>query len=164
MKWDHLACWWAAVWGAEARLGTTHIPGRRRARNADLWSGAYLLYQMTSKCSLLLFFKPEQSFAQLTWKLSSTRPTYQLIFLLPSGKKEPGGETCVTPAKTRCWRGHQPSAAPSTVAHQAPLSMVFSGQGYWSGLPFPIPEDLPDPGIKPASPTLAGGFFMTSAP
>ena len=53
---------------------------------------------------------------------------------------------------------------PSTVAHQAPLSMVFSGQGYWSGLPFPIPEDLPDPGIKPASPTLAGGFFMTSAP
>ena len=113
MKWDHLACWWAAVWGAEARLGTTHIPGRRWARNANLWSGAYLLYQMTSKCSLLLFFKPEQSFAQLTWKLSSTRPAYQLIFLLPSGKKEPGGEMCVTPAKTRCWRSHQPSA----VAH-----------------------------------------------
>ena len=52
---------------------------------------------------------------------------------------------------------------PSTVAHQAPLSVVFSGQGYWSGLPFPTPEDLPDPGNKPASPTLAGGFFMTSA-
>ena len=54
-------------------------------------------------------------------------------------------------------------AIPWTVACQAPLSMEFSGQGYWSGLPFPTPEDLPDPGIEPASPTLAGGFFMTSA-
>ena len=39
-----------------------------------------------------------------------------------------------------------------TVACQAPLSMVFSRQEYWSGLPFPSPRDLPDPGIKPASP------------
>ena len=38
---------------------------------------------------------------------------------------------------------------PWTVAHQAPLSMGFSGQEYWSGLPFPSPGDLPDPGIKP---------------
>ena len=43
-----------------------------------------------------------------------------------------------------------------------PLSMGFPMQEYWSGLPFPSPEDLPDPGIKPASPTLAGGFFTTS--
>ena len=49
-----------------------------------------------------------------------------------------------------------------TVAHQAPLSMKFSRQEYWSGLPFPTQGDLPDPGIKPAylqSPALAGGFF-----
>ena len=38
-----------------------------------------------------------------------------------------------------------------TVARQAPLSMGFSRQGYWSGLPFPSPGDLPHPGIKPAS-------------
>ena len=53
-----------------------------------------------------------------------------------------------------------------TVAHQAPLSMKFSRQEYWSGLPFPPPGDLPDPGIEPASlisPALAGGFFTTSA-
>ena len=43
------------------------------------------------------------------------------------------------------------SATPWTVAHQAPLSMKFSRQGYWSGLPFPIPGELPDPGIKPVS-------------
>ena len=39
-----------------------------------------------------------------------------------------------------------------TVAHQAPLSMGFSRQGYWSGLPFPTPGDLPDPRIEPVSP------------
>jgi len=43
---------------------------------------------------------------------------------------------------------------PLTVAYQAPLSMGFSRQEYWSGLPFPSLEDLPDPGIKPRSPTL----------
>ena len=37
--------------------------------------------------------------------------------------------------------------------------MEFSKQGYWSGLPFPPPGDLPDPGIKSISPALAGGFF-----
>ena len=42
-------------------------------------------------------------------------------------------------------------ATPWTVAHQAPLSMGFSRQEYWSGLPFPSPGDLPDPGIEPGS-------------
>ena len=49
---------------------------------------------------------------------------------------------------------------PWTTACQAPLSMGFPRQDYWSGLPFPSPGDLPDPGIEPA---LAGGFFTTSA-
>ena len=43
----------------------------------------------------------------------------------------------------------------------SPLSMGFPRQEYWTGLSFPSPEDLPDPGIKPVSPTLAGGFFTT---
>ena len=45
-------------------------------------------------------------------------------------------------------------ATPWTVAHQAPQFMGFSKQEYWSGLPFPSPEDLPDPGIESGSPTL----------
>ena len=56
--------------------------------------------------------------------------------------------------------------APWTVAHQAPLPMEFSRQEYWSGLPFPSPGNLPNPGIKsasPISPALAGRFFTTSA-
>ena len=58
-------------------------------------------------------------------------------------------------------------ATPWTVAHEAPLSMEFSRQEYWSGLPFPSPGDLPDPGIEQvslASPALAGGFFTTVPP
>ena len=54
---------------------------------------------------------------------------------------------------------------PRTVAHQAPLSMEFSRQEYWSELPFPPPGHLPDAGVKPvslASPALAGGFFATA--
>ena len=47
-------------------------------------------------------------------------------------------------------------ATPWTVVHQAPLSMGFSRQEYWSGLPFPSPGNLPDPGIKPRSPALQG--------
>jgi len=56
-------------------------------------------------------------------------------------------------------------ATPWTVVYQAPLSMGFSRQEYWSGFPFPPPGDLPGPGIKPMSlmfPALAGGFFTTS--
>ena len=46
------------------------------------------------------------------------------------------------------------SPVPWTVAHQAPLSMGFSRQEYWSGLPCPSPGDLPDPGMEPRSPAL----------
>ena len=52
---------------------------------------------------------------------------------------------------------------PWTVAHQAPLSMGFSRQEYWSGLPFPSPGNLPDPRIEPRSPTLQTGT-LTSEP
>ena len=59
------------------------------------------------------------------------------------------------------------SATPLTIAHQASLSMGFPRQKHWSGLLFPFPGDLPNPGIKPASlalPALAGGFFTTEPP
>ena len=52
-------------------------------------------------------------------------------------------------------------ATPRTVAHQAPLLMGFPKQEYWSGLPFLFPGNLPDPGIEPLSPALAGEFFTT---
>ena len=65
-----------------------------------------------------------------------------------------------------CFSCVQLSVTPWTIAHQAPLSMGFSRQEYWSGLPCPPPVDLPNPGIEPTSfmfLALAGGFFTTSA-
>ena len=58
----------------------------------------------------------------------------------------------------------QTFASPQTVSPQTPLSKEFSGQEYWSGLPFPTPGDLPDPGIKPVSPELTGEFITTMPP
>ena len=54
-------------------------------------------------------------------------------------------------------------ATPWTVAHQAPLPMGFSGQEYWSGLPFPAPGDLPYPGIESVSP-VAPALQVDSLP
>ena len=55
-------------------------------------------------------------------------------------------------------------ATPWTVAYQAPLPMGFSRQGYWSGLPFPSPGDLPNPGIEPGSPTSQGDALPSEPP
>ena len=60
-----------------------------------------------------------------------------------------------------------PFVTPRTVALQAPLSMEFSRQEYWSGFPFPSPGDLPDPGIELTSlvsPALEARFFTTVLP
>ena len=53
---------------------------------------------------------------------------------------------------------------PWTVADQAPLSMGFSRQEYWSGLPFPSPEDLPNPGIEPWSPAWQADASSSEPP
>ena len=54
--------------------------------------------------------------------------------------------------------------SPWTVAHQAHLSMEFSKQEYWNGLPFPSPGDLPNPGIEPRSPTLQADALLSEPP
>ena len=77
-------------------------------------------------------------------------------------REEPGGLQSIGSQRV----GHDLSdLAPHwTVAHQVPLSMEFSRQEYWSGLPFPMLENLPNPGMEPmslVSPALAGGFFTT---
>ena len=55
-------------------------------------------------------------------------------------------------------------ATPWTVAHQAPPSVGFSKQEYWSGLLFPAPGDLPDPGIEPGSPALQADALLSESP
>ena len=55
-------------------------------------------------------------------------------------------------------------ATPWTVAHQAPLPMEFSMQEYWSGLPFPSPGDLPNPGMEPRPPALQADALLSEPP
>ena len=73
--------------------------------------------------------------------------------------------------KTRYWLEREKSLShvwlfetPWTIAYQAPLSMGFFRQEYWSGLPFPSPGDLPDPEIKPRSPTLQADALPSEPP
>ena len=64
------------------------------------------------------------------------------------------GDFCVVHQKVKSLSQVQLFATPWTAAYQAPPSMGFSMQEYWSGFPFPSPGDLPDPGIEPQSSTL----------
>ena len=90
---------------------------------------------------------------------------YKLSF--PGGSN--GKESACSSVDIACvlsrFSGVQLFATLWTVARQAPLSVKFSRQDYWSGLPCPAPGDLPDPGIELVSltpPALAGGFSTTS--
>ena len=76
-------------------------------------------------------------------------------------RKKPGGRW---EEKKREGESELTQSCPTLWDPQASPSMGFSGQEYWSGLPFSSPEDLPDPGIKPTSPALAGRFFTTEPP
>ena len=80
------------------------------------------------------------------------------------GKDQRGGCVCVCALSL----SHvQLFSTPWMVAQQAPLSIGFPMQEYWSGLPFPSPGDLPEPGTEPTSPgslALAGRFFTTEPP
>ena len=70
-----------------------------------------------------------------------------------------------SPGKTECWLSHfLLFVTPWTVAHQAPPSMEFSRQEYWSGVPFPSAGDLPNPGIEPGSPTLWADTLLSEPP
>ena len=77
-------------------------------------------------------------------------------------------DECIRPCMLSCFNRIQLFLTLWTVVHHVPLSMGFSRQEYWSGLPFPSPEDLPNPGIEPVSLTspalaLAIRFFTISA-
>ena len=79
--------------------------------------------------------------------------TFFLYTLLPKGKVK-----CLSLSRVRLF------ATPQTVANQIPLSMGFSRQEYWSGLPFPLPANLPDPGIKPGSPAMQADYLLSEPP
>ena len=70
----------------------------------------------------------------------------------------------ITKVKVKSLSRVQLFGTPWTVAHQAPPTMEFSRQEYWSGLSFPSPGDLPDPGIEPGSPALQADALPSEPP
>ena len=86
----------------------------------------------------------------------------------PSIQHGPNCISCLTPypkpVKRYLLSRVQLFETPWTVANQAPLSVRFSRQEYWSGLPFPSLGDLPNPGIKPESPALQVGSLPSEPP
>ena len=101
-----------------------------------------------------------RSFMFLPPLTNSSRPsrTYKPVRCLVSIYSPPLGELLASRSHVLLF------VTPWTIARQAPLSMGFSRQEYQRGLPFPPPGDLPDPGMEPASPALAGRFFTTEPP
>ena len=108
---------------------------------------------------------------QQLWQTNTLHPLYQQLLLVPA---LPYTQNLIillpSPWAQHCVLSHishvQLCATPWTVARQALLSMGFSRQEYWSGLPCPPPGDLPSPGMEPTSPlspALAGGFLTTRA-
>ena len=89
--------------------------------------------------------------AEYLWQVSSISYYYQCVCVC----------VCVCPHVCSVVSD---SVTPWTAAHQASLSMGFSRQEYWSGQPFLPPGHLPNPGMEPVSPVLAGGFFTTEPP
>ena len=91
------------------------------------------------------------------FKENSERTSSLLTFALLGVQKEKKGSGCGGLVAKSCLT----PTTPWTVAHQAPLSMGFSRQEYWGGLPFPSPEGLPNPGIKPRFPVLQSDSLPT---
>ena len=83
-------------------------------------------------------------------RIPSKLYTYTTLYIHNSGSVGLVTKSCATLATS--W----------TVAHEAPLSMGFPRQEYWSGLPFPPPEDFPDPGIEPRSHALQADSLQLS--
>ena len=94
--------------------------------------------------------------------MNPTHLEYSYYFILQSISKHLGMSYDLMETMDQ---GHKTHMVMKTLAHQAPLSMGFFWQEYWSGLPFASPGVRPNPGIKLTSlmsPALAGGFFTTS--
>ena len=137
------------IWLSELPRGSWwHVPGSP-ARSL----GFILVFVFSCCCTKFLHLSglKEHSFYR-----SETRLT-PLVPLL--GGLSKSSESKVSVAQS-IWL----FVTPWTVDPQAPQSMEFSRQEYWSGLPFPSPRGLPDPGMEPGSPALKAGFFLLSEP
>ena len=122
-----------------------------------LWGQAGLV------CSWTTFLLSNLHCPALTQPLpySTQEDTHYRITISASASKQPNQRLKV---KVKSLSRVRLFVTPWTVVYQAPPSIGFSRQEYWSGLPFPSPGDLPDPGIKPRSPALHADILTSEPP
>ena len=152
--------WWAAVYG----VAQSQTQLKRLSSNSKLLQPYRYVSTYFILCPILTFCSNfPQTECLITIEIYSFSSGLQKLIERQQGHvvSKVSREGCCCLVAKLC-----PTLLPSpwTVAHQAPLSMGFPRQEYWSGLPFPFPGDLPDPGFKPASLVLAGRFFSTEPP
>ena len=151
------------MYGKEERCFTHSIPPAKRSRGQPLEACVLPVYTL-ARCRAGLPLRGRTlgflgSWSDLLRDRASTSPCESVPFMNVTlfnwfSLFDPYAEKCVSRSVT------SDSLQPS----QAPLSMGFSRQEYWSGLPFPSPWDLPDPGIEPRSPALQGDSFPSEPP
>ena len=132
----------------------------------NLFCGLKECYFLPFSCFLRCHFLicPFWEHGKVIWKLNMVLQFSDLFRSILPIKAWRGGEFGGEWSEMKSLSCVRLFVTPWTVAHQAPLSMVFSRQGYWSGLPFPSPGDLPDPGIEPGSPALQADALPSEPP
>ena len=142
--------WWGRGMDSTSHGTAAHIVEENR--QSHLWT-------LPSAQRVRVHFWITQYFSE-AWLLVVIEISFECIYIMLFNQGTSCDPACVISHSSRVWL----FATPWTAAHDAPLSMGFSRQECWSGLPFPTPGDLPDPGIEPmspASPALASRFFTT---
>ena len=160
---------------AAAWYGTAHIPGTSPYQPVPRGAVAHMpLTSMPALSCAWHALSPSSFPTRLPLDLwtgsnviSSVQPSSALLYLSlsPSTVDFCTLHMCVCVCVQSCFSHVWLFVTPWTIAHQTPLSLGFSRQEYWSGLPCPPPGDLPDPEMEPESlksPALAGEFFTTS--
>ena len=156
--------------------------GQQNGPNSSPWQHSTACHTTNTSKIERIGLQSFTSFTIFTWPLTNQLPLLQASQQLFAGKTLPqpaGSRKCLPRVQWILKQGflHYRNACvfshsvvswllvtPWTVAHQTSLSMGFSRQECWNGLPFPPPRYLPHPGIEPTSPTLAGRFFTTEPP
>ena len=146
-------------------LPKAKLAPRKRVMVTVWLSAATLIhYSFLRPGEIITSEKHAQQINEIPWKLQLLQPQYWSMERLHFSRIKPDHRSHNVLCCAKLLQLCPFFVIPWTVARKAPLSMGFSRQGYWSGLPFPPPGDLPDPRIKPASlksPTLADRFFIT---
>ena len=143
--------WWSRGMDSTSHGIVVHIVGRK-TDSSHLWA-------LPSTQRVMMHFWITQYFSE-AWFLGVIEISFECMYIILFYQITSCDLACVLSHFSRAWL----FATPWTVAHKASLSMGFSRQECWSGLPFPTPGDLPDLGIKPTSPVSpasASRFFTT---